>query len=365
MQFHRGRRGLSRALVIVALVGAFVTAGAPHSTAAEASVGLATADNFAVLAGAGITNTGPTTITGDIGTFPTQTETGTGSITLTGTDHGGDAVTQQAKDDLVTAYDDAAGRGPTTEVATDLAGQTLAPGVYGSASGTLSNTGVLTLDGQNLTDPVFVFQTESTLITGSASSVLLINGANACNVYWQVGSSATLGTGSSLTGTVMALTSITATTGATLEGRALARNGEVTLDTNTITRASCAETTNTTTTTITTSASPVVEGSPVTFTATVTSSDSSTPVGSVEFFDGDTSLGVVALDGGSATITTTSLTPGDHDITAVYLGGPGYSASPPTGLTQIVTPDGPGAPGAPGGPGGPATPVATPPSFTG
>ena len=236
MHSPRGHRGLFRGLVVVALIGASATLGAGSSIAAEASVGLGTADNFAVLAGSGITNTGPTTITGDIGTFPTQTETGTGSITLTGTNHAGDAVTQQAKSDLVTAYGDAAGRGPTTQVANDLAGQTLVPGVYGSADGTFSNTGVLTLDGQNLTNPVFVFQTSSTLITASASSVLLINGADACNVYWQVGSSATLGTGSNLKGTVMALTSITATTGATLEGRLLARNGAVTLDTNTITR---------------------------------------------------------------------------------------------------------------------------------
>ena len=137
------------AVVVLATVGI----GAGGAGAAEASVGLGTADNFAVLAGAGITNTGPTTITGDVGTFPTPTETGFGSVTLTGTNHAGDAVTQQAKSDLVTGYGDAAGRGPATQVATDLAGQTLAPGVYNSANGTFGNTGVLTLDGQNQTEP--------------------------------------------------------------------------------------------------------------------------------------------------------------------------------------------------------------------
>lgn len=358
MQSHRGRHGLTRAFVAVALIGGVIAAGASPSHAAEPSIGLATADNFAVLAGSGITNTGPTTITGDIGTFPTQTETGTGSITLTGTDHAGDAVTQQAKNDLVTAYTDAAGRGPTSQVATDLGGQTLAPGVYGSASGTFTNTGVLTLDGQNLTNPVFVLQTSSTLITGSASSVQLINGADACNVYWQVGSSATLGTGSSLTGTVMALTSITATTGATLEGRALARNGAVTLDTNTITRASCSGASTSTSTTIASSTNPTVEGTPVTFTATVTADDSTTPTGDVEFFDNGVSLGIVPLEGGTATLTTDALTPGDHDITAVHLGSPGYSSSTSVTLTQVVT-------AGPGSPDGSADTVGVPPTFTG
>ncbi len=370
MQSHRGRHGLTRGARFVALVataliatlGTGIVAGAPPATAAQAAVGLATADNFAVLAGAGITNTGPTTITGDIGTFPTTTESGVGSVTLTGTDHAGDAVTQQAKDDLVVAYTDAAGRGPTTQVATDLAGQTLAPGVYGSADGTFSNTGVLTLDGQNLSNPVFVLQTSSTLITSSASTVVLINGADACNVYWQVGSSATLGTASVLRGTVLALTSITATTGATVEGRLLARNGAVTLDTNTITRSSCAPPVASTATALTTSAPSVTAGSPVTFTAAVTASDGTTPSGDVEFFDGATSLGKVALSGGTATLTTARLTTGEHRITAVYLGGPGYPASPSVGLSQIVSS---GPPDTSGGPGGPATPVETPPSFTG
>jgi hypothetical protein len=245
---RRGRRSPIGVAVVLGLAIAPWAIPVP-AHAATTDIDLGTAEDFAVLAGSGITNTGPTTITGNFGTYPTATETGTGSITVTGTDHAGDAVTQQAKDDLVTAYVEAAGNGPTTQVATDLAGQTLAPGVYVSANGTFGNTGVLTLDGQGQTNPVFVFQASSTLITGSSSSMVLINGADACNVYWQVGSSATLGTASALVGTVLALTSITLTTGATVEGRVLARNGAVTMDTNTITLASCTAGTTTDTTT--------------------------------------------------------------------------------------------------------------------
>lgn len=206
---------------------------------AQPTVNLGTATSFAVLAGAGITNTGPTTITGDVGTFPTTTETGFGTVTIIGTNHAGDAVTQAAKTDLVTAYNDAAGRTPATTVSGDIGGQTLTPGVYNSSS-SLGITGTLTLDAQGDPNAVFIFQIGSTLTTASGSSVVLINGAQACNVFWQVGSSATLGTGSTFQGTILALTSITATTGVVVIGRLLARNGAVTLDTNTITATICA-----------------------------------------------------------------------------------------------------------------------------
>jgi hypothetical protein len=212
---------------------------APGASAAVMPVPLGTAASFVVLAGAGVTNTGPTTLNGDLGTFPTPSVTGAGSMTITGTNHAGDAVTQGAKDALVTAYNNAAGQGPATPIAADLAGQTLAPGVYNSAS-SIGLTGALTLNGGGDPRAVFVFQAGSTLTTASSSQVLLVNGAQACNVYWQVGSSATLGTGSVFRGSILALTDITVTTAATLEGRVLARNGAVTLDTNTITRPQCA-----------------------------------------------------------------------------------------------------------------------------
>lgn len=211
----------------------------PQSPAGAAEpVGLGAAESFAVLAGSGITNTGPTTVWGDIGTFPTTSESGVDQMTIGGVDHAGDAVTQQAKTDLNTAYNDAAGALDPASVAVELGGETFEPGVYSGA--TLEITGTMTLDTLGDPDAVFIFQTDSTLVTASDSSVVFLNGATSCNVYWQVASSATLGVDSHLVGTVLADTSITATTGATVEGRLLALGGAVTLDTNTITNTGCA-----------------------------------------------------------------------------------------------------------------------------
>jgi hypothetical protein len=209
------------------------------SAQASTPVGLGGARTFAVLAGSGITNTGPTTITGNVGTFPNTAITGAGSITVTGTNHDGDTVTQLAKTSLVTAYNTAAAEGPTTAIAADLAGRTLKAGIYHSAS-SIGLSGTLTLDGASDPNSLFVFQAGSTLITSSGSNVRFINGANPCNVYWQVGSSATLGTNSNFGGTILALTSISLKTGATVDGRVLARNGAVTMDRNTIRLGNCA-----------------------------------------------------------------------------------------------------------------------------
>ena len=199
-------------------------------------VPLGSASSFAVLAGSGLTVAGAvnsTLITGDIGTFPTTTETGLGNLVLTGTNHAGDVTTQAAKNDLVTAYNAAAGQATTQTVPTELGSTTKGPGVYDSAAGTFTITGTLTLDAGGDPNAVFIFKAASTLITAASSNVVLINGAQACNVFWQVGSSATLGTSSNLLGTVLALTSITLNTSATASGRLLAQNGAVTFNTNT------------------------------------------------------------------------------------------------------------------------------------
>lgn len=216
-----------------------VLAVAPMAFAAgPAPVGLGTAAPFAVLAGTpSITNTGPTTITGDMGISPGAAVTGFPPGTVSGTIHTADAVALQAQADLTTAYNDAAGL-PVTANHGALGGLTLVGGVYNAGGVTLDLTGTLTLDGQNDPSSVWVFQATSDLITASSSSVSLINDANPCNVFWQVTSSATLGAGSTIVGTIMALTSITMADGVTVSGRALARNGTVTLINDTITNAS-------------------------------------------------------------------------------------------------------------------------------
>jgi hypothetical protein len=155
--------------------------------------------------------------------------------------HLADSLASIAKDDLVTAYNDAADRTPVTTIPTELGGTTLAPGVYDSADGTFQITGPLTLDAQGDPDAVFIFKTASTLITASGSSIGLINNARPCRIFWQVGSSATLGTNSHFVGHIFALTSITAQTGATIQGQLLARNGAVTLDRNIVTNVLCSD----------------------------------------------------------------------------------------------------------------------------
>jgi hypothetical protein len=223
-------RGSALAVAAAALIG-MQSGGARAATTA---VPLGTAANFAVLAGSTITNTGSTTINGDLGLSPGTSVTGFPPGTVNGTEDIADAAAVQAKNDLTTAYNDAAAESVTATIPTELGGTTETPGVYNSAAGTFGITGTLTLDAQGNPNAVFIFQAASTLITASASNVVLINGAQASNVFWVVGSSATLGTNSTLQGSILALTSITVTTGATIDGRALARNGAVTLDTNTI-----------------------------------------------------------------------------------------------------------------------------------
>lgn len=232
---HGRSRRAGGLLVATALITASLAASAE-----AASVPLGTADSFAVLAGSTVTNTGPSVISGDLGVSPGATVTGFPPGTVTaGTVHAADAVALQAQGGLTTAYNDAAGRSSTATISADLAGRTLGPGVYTSAS-SLGLSGDLTLDARGDPNAVFVFQAGSTLTAGSASRVLLVGGAQPCNVFWQVGSSATIGTNSGFAGNILALTSISLTTGAKLTGRALARNGAVTLDTNTVTKAVCA-----------------------------------------------------------------------------------------------------------------------------
>lgn len=261
---HTSRRGMLLALTSAAAASALVVVGAGGASAAVTPIPLGTAASFAVLAGAGVTATGANVLNGDIGTFPDTSISGAGTIVVNGTNHGGDGVTQGAKDDLTNAYGVAAGQGPTSPIAADLAGTTLLPGIYNSAS-SVQLSGALTLDAEGNSDSLFVFQAGSDLIIGPGAVVNLINGAQACNVYWQVGSSASLDSGAAFKGTIMALTSITLNAGATVEGRLLARNGNVTLNTNTVTAPFCS----------------VGTGGP---------SSSGTPTGGVQTGDGSTAV---------------------------------------------------------------------------
>ncbi len=208
-----------------------------NSACAQAPVALGGAAAFAVLAGATVTNTGLTTVTGDLGLSPGTAVTGfgTGTGTLVGTQHAGDPTAAQAEADLTTAYNDAAGRTLCPiSVAGNLGGQTLTPGLYKSTSSLEISSGDLTLDARGDANAVFIFQMASTLTTSSGRQVVLSGGARSTNVFWQVGTSAVFGSTTSFQGTVMADQSITFNTGATLNGRALARIAAVTLDTNTI-----------------------------------------------------------------------------------------------------------------------------------
>jgi len=210
----------------------------PASAAGPTAVDLGTASSFAVLGGSGVTNTGSSVLDGDLGLSPGTLLTGFPPGQLQGGLHYTDAVAAGAQADLVTAYDEASGLTPTSTGLVALDGMTLIGGTY-SGGALAINGGTLTLDGGGDSSSVWVFQAASTLIARSGSTVSLTNGANACNVFWQVTSSATIGTNADFAGTVMALTSISVRTGATIEGRLLARNGAVTLQNNLIRSSDC------------------------------------------------------------------------------------------------------------------------------
>lgn len=240
----------------LAIATAFSVLIAPAALAAgPTTVNLLTTDSFAILAGTAITNIPTSVITGNVGLSPAagSNYAGLTAAEVTGTIYAVDAtgpagsvnnpaLLTTAKNDLTTAYTDAAGRTPTTTfVAGDnqLGGQTLTAGVYRFGHATTANitaASPLTLDAQGDPTAVFIFQATSDLVTATGSVVRLVNGAQACNVFWQIGSSATLGSSSTFKGTLMALTAATLNSSATVEGRILARNAAVTLSANTITR---------------------------------------------------------------------------------------------------------------------------------
>lgn len=233
-QLKRARR----AGVAIASIFAFL---AIPVAAHAAPVNLATVGPFVVLGGSTVTNSGTSVLGGDLGVSPGTALTGFDTAVINGATHENDGVAQQAQADLTIAYDTAAGQAvpPGNELTgTDLGERTLSAGTYRYTS-SAQLTGALTLDAEGDPSAEFVFQIASALTTAPGSSVVLVNGASPCNVYWQVGSSATLDTTTVFQGNLMALTDISLNAGATVFGRVLARNGQVSLIDNVLDGSMC------------------------------------------------------------------------------------------------------------------------------
>jgi LPXTG-motif cell wall-anchored protein len=329
-----GRLGLRRALAMVAALTLAVAVpsviGPSADAAIVATVPLGTAGQFSVLAATTVTNVGPTVLAGDLGVSPGTAVVGfpPGVVTPPATTHVADGPAAAAQADLTIAYNNAAGRPVDEVLAADLAGLTLQGGVYGTtANGALELNGTLTLDGAGNPNSVFIFQTGSTLITGTGSTVALINGAQECNVFWQVGSSATVGVGTTFVGNILALTSITVQSGATVAGRALARNGAVTLDTNVFTLPTCDLTVPTTAGPTTTVAPSTTGGGPTTVAP-------STTVG------GPTTVAPSTTAGGPTTVAPSSTVAATTTTRAPSTTQPGTGPTGPTLPPQTSVPPG-------------------------
>ncbi|MFB2599506.1 ice-binding family protein [Herbiconiux sp. P17] len=311
------KRRHSRAIAgggAIALGAVVLLASAQSASAIGTTVNLGTAASYSVLGGQSVTNTGPSLLGAGVGVSPGSAITGFPPGLALGATHSADAASLQAQSDLTTAYNATAAQAVDTNISGDLGNLTLLPGVYNAAS-SIGLTGAVTLNGQGDPNAVFIFQIGSGLTTATSSSVVPINGARACNVFWQVGESATIGSSTSFVGTIMALTTITFGSGATVDGRALARNGSVTLNNNVFTDGQCDATTPT---------SPPPSSPPPS--SPPPSSPPATPPG-----EGPGGTGGPGAEG----------TPGPG------VGGPGAPGGPGTG--------GPGGPGTSGGPGGPGT----------
>jgi len=218
------------------LLSGLVLAGAVPRARAQAPIDLGSAATYAVLGGSTVTNTGPTVISGDFGVSPGTAYTGfPPAIIVNGTIHASDSVSSQAMTDAAAAYNSLVAETFTQDLSgQDLGSRTLTPGVY-FFSATAQLSGILTLDAGNDPNARFDFRIGSTLGSSVSSQVVLIGGAQAANVFWQVGSSMTLLTSTQFAGTVLASSSIMMGTGSTVDGRLIALNGAVTLDSNTIT----------------------------------------------------------------------------------------------------------------------------------
>jgi hypothetical protein len=335
-------------------------AAASAATTIDGPIGLGTAASYGVLGSSTVTNTGPTTVGGDVGLSPGSEVTGfTGPPTggsYTGALNVANEAAATARQDLTTAYNTAAGLSPSRIGLGNLGNQSLVPGVYSGVN--LSLTGTLTLEGG--ADSVWVFQSDETLITSTASNIVFDGDASSCNVFWKVGSSATLGTDSDFVGTILADQSISVTTGADIDGRLLARVGAVTLQSNDIVVPSeCGEDGE-----VGTSPSPTVGrdtppegtvGTPYEFTIPADGE----PAPTVVVSDGTLPPGLV-LDEETGTISGTPTTPGDYAFEVIVSNGeePDVTVEYEISIVPVAespspspSPSTPGTPGTPDGPG--------------
>ncbi|MCU1390433.1 MAG: hypothetical protein JWL72_3771 [Ilumatobacteraceae bacterium] len=268
---------------LIAVAGALAVSAQTAQAGIVPTVSLATAANYSVLGATTVSNTNPSVLDQSVGLSPGTSIVGfpPGIVLAPGIIDAASPTALQAQNDLTAAYIDAAGRSVEfTQTNPDLVGQTLIPGVYAAtAKAPLGLSGQLVLDGQNDPNAVFIFQTDSTLITSTGSTIELINGASECNVFWQVGSSATLASGSVFVGNILALTSITVDSAVVVHGRALAQTGAVTLDNDTFTQPSCTPSTATTppSTTPATTTPTTTTAAPTTTTAAPTTTLSTLP----------------------------------------------------------------------------------------
>jgi hypothetical protein len=308
----------------VALAVLLCAVGSATNASAQTAPNLRTASSYAVLGASTVTNTGSTTIGGNLGVSPGSAVTGFPPGTMTGTRHAGDAAASQAQVDVTTAYNALTAQSCTADLTgQNLGGLTLTGGVY-CFSSSAQLTGQLTLDAQGSADAVFIFQMGSTLTTASNSSVLVISSGVDCNVFWQVGSSATIGTGTTFRGNILASASITLTTGANVSGRALAQNGAVTLDTNHVGFEACAASTATVSPTASpTSASPTA--SPTSASPTTSAFPTASPT-------------ATAAPTGTATPTATPTAAATPTPTSTPVGQTPTPAATPVGQTPTPTP---------------------------
>jgi hypothetical protein len=317
----------------------------PHASVPPVRLGYA--EDCAALAGSAVMNDNMTTITGDVNVSPGTTVSGFPPGQVRGTVNEDDAEARQEKASAVAAYNNAASRSPTAIVAPQLGGTTMPSGVFATPGGVFEIDGTLTLDAQGDPDAGFIFQAD-TLGTARVSNIDLVNGAQANNVIWQLRGTATLGRYSTFRGNLMARSSVTVTSGTAVYGRVMALSDTLVFNGTDRLPATRATWPNDppSVTALTSSANPSRKGEPVTFTATVNGDFRGfAPTNKVLFKDGDTVIGSAMLDPtGHASFTTSGLTRGGHEITAVYVDGgtaynEGWTPFAPSSsavLTQVV-----------------------------